>query len=137
MKRRLFGMLAALAAVLGIAFATGGVAQAKLVGVGPSSCNENWVCIWPDQWWQPGSTNQGYSGGYGDIDNAWVGNLANDPDGWKLNDATSSLVNNSGWSWCFFGNANFGGSNFRAGPDEWWGTLPNWTNDVISSFKNC
>lgn len=137
MKRKLFGILAALTVALGIGAATAGSAQARLIHVGSAVCNDNWVCLWDDQYWQPGTSGVSQANsGIADIDNAWVSNLNATEDN-LMNDETSSLVNNTGWTWCFFSNANFSGANFAVGHDEWWGTVPGWINDSITSFKNC
>ncbi|MFJ6621423.1 peptidase inhibitor family I36 protein [Kitasatospora sp. NPDC091335] len=54
-----------------------------------------------------------------------------------MQDTTSSVLNNTGSSICFYENNWCAGPEFRIGPWERWPLVPSWINDRISSFKYC
>ncbi|MEV7286381.1 peptidase inhibitor family I36 protein [Streptomyces sp. NPDC093252] len=113
------GLLAGAAALA----ATAGLATATPAAAGtPDRCNGLALCLFE---------HSNYDG------TAWVWFSVPRSDSVRAgNDATSSLVNNSANSLCFYENQGTG-LEFRIGPWERWGSVPSWINDKISSFRIC
>ncbi|MEU3316746.1 peptidase inhibitor family I36 protein [Streptomyces sp. NPDC006662] len=112
------------------------------IQTGSGKCPANWVCLWSENNFVRGTPAGGYDYGA-------VGSDQNVPDmgkftfesklfRWKgMQDAASSVVNNTGSGICFYEHNNYGGLEFKVGPHEKWASVPGWINDRISSFKYC
>ncbi|MEU1286802.1 peptidase inhibitor family I36 protein [Kitasatospora sp. NPDC005856] len=133
------------ATVAGVLAATTTSASADIltsIETGPGKCPANWVCLWSDYNYVAGNPSGTVDfGAVGANQNiADMGQFKFDSKVWRwkgMQDAASSVVNNTGSSICFYEHNNYGGAEFRIGPWEKWAAVPSWINDKISSFKYC
>ncbi|MED7955033.1 peptidase inhibitor family I36 protein [Streptomyces sp. BE303] len=135
------GVCAAAAAGLFVATATSASATSVFdIGHGAGSCPSGYVCLWSE-----GNFIQGkfvYDHKFGSFASnqnvSDMGKLARSSTGDKgMQDVTSSVLNNTGSSICFYENNGYSGLEFKIGPGEHWPSVPSWINDRISSFKYC
>ncbi len=110
------------------------------IGHGAGSCPDGYVCLWSE-----GNFIQGkfvYDHKFGSVASNQnvgdMGKLSRSPTGDKgMQDVTSSVLNNTGSSICFYEHNGYGGLEFKIGPWERRPSVPSWINDRISSFKYC
>ncbi|MFE3578625.1 peptidase inhibitor family I36 protein [Streptomyces vinaceus] len=141
MRQKIVKLGLCAAAVTGLVMTTAASASAATIlglGTGAGACPNNYVCLWADGDFISGSP----SGKFGSIASNQnindMGKLERDGSLWSgMQDETSSVVNNTGNSICFFEHNGYGGAQFRIGPREKWPAVPSWINDKISSFKYC
>ncbi|MFF2546952.1 peptidase inhibitor family I36 protein [Kitasatospora sp. NPDC058063] len=130
------------AAAVGLVVTVAGSASANTIlgiGQGAGACPTNYVCLWSESGFV---ANTGHTGKFGAIASdqniSDMGKLEQKGGLWTgMQDTTSSVLNNTGSSICFYENNNYGGLEFRIGPREQWPSVPSWINDRISSFKYC
>ncbi|WP_331728380.1 peptidase inhibitor family I36 protein [Streptomyces sp. NBC_00158] len=134
---------------LGVAAATGLILSAAAsasaasvvsIGHGAGACPESFVCLWSEGNFIEGKfVNYAKFGSFGSNQNVGdMGKLRRESSIDKgMQDVTSSVLNNTGSSICFYEHNNYGGLEFKIGPREHWPSLPSWINDKISSFKYC
>ncbi|MGW1641698.1 peptidase inhibitor family I36 protein [Streptomyces lavendulae] len=132
-------------AVTGAIAATATSASAAVltdIATGSGKCPANWVCLWSENDFIRGNPNSGYDygavGSDGNVSD--MGNFYFESKLWRwkgMQDHTSSVVNNTGSSICFYENNGYSGLEFKIGPREKWSSVPSWINDKISSFKHC
>ncbi|MDH6539898.1 peptidase inhibitor family I36 protein [Streptomyces sp. SPB4] len=135
------GLTAAAATGLILSAATSASAAGVFsIGHGAGSCPNNFVCLWSEGNFIEGKfVNNAKFGSYGSNQNVSdMGKLKRESSVDKgMQDVTSSVLNNTGSSICFYEHNGYGGLEFRIGPWEQWPALPSWINDKISSFKYC
>ncbi|WP_416874655.1 peptidase inhibitor family I36 protein [Kitasatospora sp. SC0581] len=130
------------AAAVGLVVTVSGSASANTIlgiGQGAGACPTNYVCLWTENSYvgNTGSTGK-FAAIASDQNISDMGKLERKNGLWTgMQDVTSSVVNNTGSSICFYENNDYGGLEFRIGPWERWPSLPSWINDKISSFKYC
>ncbi|MFD0410111.1 peptidase inhibitor family I36 protein [Kitasatospora sp. NPDC127116] len=130
------------AAAVGLVVTVAGSASANTIlgiGQGAGACPTNYVCLWSEGGFV---ANTGATGKFGSIASdqniSDMGKLERKSGLWTgMQDTTSSVLNNTGSSICFYENNNYTGLEFRIGPREQWPSVPSWINDRISSFKYC
>ncbi|MEU3778624.1 peptidase inhibitor family I36 protein [Streptomyces sp. NPDC032472] len=131
------------AAVTGLIMATATSASAATVsdiGHGAGSCPNGYVCLWSEGNFIQGKFVYDHKfGSFASNQNVGdMGKLGRTSTGDKgMQDITSSVVNNTGSSICFYEHNWYGGLEFKIGPWEKWPSVPSWINDKISSFKYC
>ncbi|MGW1641700.1 peptidase inhibitor family I36 protein [Streptomyces lavendulae] len=141
MRKKMMNLGLCAAAVTGLIMTTATSASAATIlglGAGSGACPSNYVCLWADGDFVGGSP----SGKFGSIASNQnitdMGKLERSSGLWSgMQDITSSVVNNTGSSICFYEHNGYGGAQFRIGPWEKWPAVPSWINDKISSFKYC
>ncbi|MEV7187310.1 peptidase inhibitor family I36 protein [Kitasatospora sp. NPDC093102] len=135
------GLCAAAAAGLIVTGATSASAtNVYNIGHGAGSCPSGYVCLWSESnFIEGGFVNDSKFGSFASNQNTGdMGKLQHTSGGDKgMQDVTSSVLNNTGSSICFYEHNNYGGAEFRIGPWEHWPYVPSWINDKISSFKYC
>ncbi|MER7701831.1 peptidase inhibitor family I36 protein [Kitasatospora sp. NPDC097605] len=135
------GLGTAVAAGLVVAAATSaGATTVTNIGHGAGSCPAGYICLWSEgNFIQGGFVYDHKFGSFGSNQNiSDMGKLGRTSTGDKgMQDVTSSVLNNTGSSICFYEHNGYGGAEFRIGPWEQWPSLPSWINDRISSFKYC
>ncbi|MFB6889068.1 peptidase inhibitor family I36 protein [Kitasatospora sp. NPDC056327] len=135
--------LSVAAVTTGLIMATATSASATTVfdiGHGAGSCPNGYVCLWSEGNFIQGKFPLDHKfGSFAANQNIGdMGKLARTSAGDKgMQDITSSVLNNTGSSICFYEHNGYGGAEFRIGPHEQWPSLPSWINDRISSFKYC
>ncbi|MFF2748572.1 peptidase inhibitor family I36 protein [Kitasatospora sp. NPDC058048] len=137
-----FGLSAAAAVGLIVTGATSASATNVYdIGHGAGSCPSGYVCLWSEANFIRGTTiNDNKFGSFASNQNTGdMGKLQKrDSGGDKgMQDITSSVLNNTGSSICFYENNWYTGLEFKIGPGEHWPSVPLWINDKISSFKYC
>ncbi|MGK5639890.1 peptidase inhibitor family I36 protein [Streptomyces sp. URMC 126] len=131
------------AAAAGLVVATAASASATNVfdiGHGAGSCPDGYVCLWSEgNFIRGGFVYDHKFGSFASNQNVSdLGKLARTSTGDKgIQDVTSSVINNTGSSICFYEHNGYGGLQFKVGPREQWPSVPSWINDKISSFKYC
>ncbi|MEV7284144.1 peptidase inhibitor family I36 protein [Streptomyces sp. NPDC093252] len=104
--------------------ATAGLVTATPAAAGdPNVCNGYQLCLW-------------YDGNYENTRVMWD-YLPIDGNFTVAHDVTSSLVNNSSSTLCFYEHPDYGGLEFRVAPWARWAYVPSWINDKISSMRRC
>ncbi|MEV6975308.1 peptidase inhibitor family I36 protein [Kitasatospora sp. NPDC093806] len=109
------------------------------LGQGAGACPANYVCLWSEGGYVA-DTGPSYKFGSiaSDQNIGDLGKLEHTSLGDKgMQDITSSVVNNTRSSICFYEHNWYGGLEFKVGPGERWPAVPSWINDRISSFKYC
>ncbi|MGW3230082.1 peptidase inhibitor family I36 protein [Kitasatospora sp. NPDC001095] len=131
----------AAATAVGLVVTVAGSAGANTIltiGHGAGACPANYVCLWSEGGFVRGEPYQKFGSFASDQNISDMGKLKPEGAFWQgMQDITSSVVNNTGSSICFYEHNNYGGLEFRIGPREQWPSLPSWINDKISSFKYC
>ncbi|MEV6975307.1 peptidase inhibitor family I36 protein [Kitasatospora sp. NPDC093806] len=110
------------------------------LGHGAGSCPDGYVCLWSEANFIEGTfLNDSKFGSFASNQNTGdmgkLKSVANTDKG--MQDVTSSVLNNTRSSICFYEHNGYGGLEFKIGPGEHWPYLPSWINDRISSFKYC
>ncbi|CAL9640146.1 hypothetical protein SUDANB120_06321 (plasmid) [Streptomyces sp. enrichment culture] len=143
LRRTALRVAFAAAAVTGALAATATTASAAVltdIGTGSGKCPANWVCLWSENDFIRGNPDGDYGavGSDGNVSDMGKFFFESKFARWKgMQDRTSSVVNNTGSSICFYEHNGYGGLEFRIGPREKWASVPSWINDKISSFKYC
>ncbi|MEV7541081.1 peptidase inhibitor family I36 protein [Streptomyces sp. NPDC089915] len=142
-KHRIKTLALSAVAAAGLMAATATSANAATVsdiGHGAGSCPNGYVCLWSEGNFIQGKFVYDHKfGSFAANQNVGdMGKLARTSTGDKgMQDVTSSVVNDTGSSVCFYENNWYGGLEFKVGPHEQWPSVPSWINDRISSFKYC
>ncbi|MFI2611012.1 peptidase inhibitor family I36 protein [Kitasatospora sp. NPDC018619] len=135
------GLAAAAAAGLVLTVAgSAGATNVYNIGHGAGSCPSGFVCLWSEANFIQGTFyNDAKFGAFASDQNTGdMGKLQRVASTDKgMQDVTSSVLNNTRSSVCFYEHNTYGGLEFKVGPGEHWPSLPSWINDRISSFKYC
>jgi hypothetical protein len=132
------------AALTGVLVGTATSANATItpdIGHGVGSCPSNFVCLWAGPNFVRESPHEKFGSLAADqaiSDINWVADGRwSPPDKWGINDLTSSVVNNTWSSICFYEHSWYSGLEFKAGAREQWAYVPWWIDNKIGSFKWC
>ncbi|MFB6889069.1 peptidase inhibitor family I36 protein [Kitasatospora sp. NPDC056327] len=145
LRRTALRLAVGAAALTGVLAATTTSASANVltdIQTGAGKCPANWVCLWSENNFIRGNPAGGYDfGAVGSDQNVSdMGKFVFESKlfRWKgMQDAASSVVNNTGGGICFYEHNGYLGAEFKVGPHEQWASVPSWINDRISSFKYC
>ncbi|MGK5639891.1 peptidase inhibitor family I36 protein [Streptomyces sp. URMC 126] len=108
------------------------------IGQGAGACPANHVCLWSENGFVGNTGGHKFGAIASDRNIGDLGKLERSGALWTgMQDITSSVVNNTGSSVCFYEHNGYGGLQFKVGPREQWASVPPWINDKISSFKYC
>ncbi|MFI9201957.1 peptidase inhibitor family I36 protein [Streptomyces sp. NPDC053048] len=108
------------------------------LGQGAGACPSNYVCLWSENDFFGSTGGSKFTAIASDQNIGDMGKLKRDGALWTgMQDITSSVVNNTGSSICFYEHNGYRGLEFKIGPREKWPSVPSWINDRISSFKYC
>ncbi|MFJ8160125.1 peptidase inhibitor family I36 protein [Streptomyces sp. NPDC096136] len=140
-RMKMLGLSAVVAAGLIVSTAASASATSVFdIGHGAGSCPNGHVCLWSEGNFIQGKFVYDHKfGSFASNQNVGdMGKLARTSTGDKgMQDITSSVVNNTGSSICFYENNWYGGLEFKIGPREQWPSVPSWINDKISSLTFC
>ncbi|MEU3778623.1 peptidase inhibitor family I36 protein [Streptomyces sp. NPDC032472] len=129
------------AAVTGLTITTATSASATTlfdIGQGAGACPSNYVCLWSENDFVASTRGHKFGAIASNQSIGDMGKLQRDGTLWTgMQDITSSVLNNTGSSICFYEHNGYGGLQFKIGPWERWPSVPQWINDKISSFKYC
>ncbi|MEV6651815.1 peptidase inhibitor family I36 protein [Streptomyces sp. NPDC051219] len=118
---------------------TSASATKRSIGTGVNSCPSNYVCAWAGPNFIAEEPWHKFGAIAADESVPDMGKIATGVDSttWGMQDLTSSVVNNTWSSICFYENTWYSGLEFKTGPREQWAYVPWWFDNKMSSFKWC